>query len=175
VWFGGALPSEAQWEYAARMTSPGTIDNGNLKYAGSNTLNDVAWSGANSGSVDHEVGTLLPTGIGLYDMSGNAWERCLDWCNTTSYSYGDGMAYNNTASNWNKGDGSGDGATADNPFIDPVYNTDFTSRTVRGGSWGNNGAASFLLGYRNGNYAPTYLGNTVSFRVAVVTDELTQF
>jgi formylglycine-generating enzyme required for sulfatase activity len=161
VWFGGALPSEAQWEYAARMISPRVF--GNLKYAGSNTLNDVAWSTANAGGKDHEVGTLKPTGMGLYDMNGNADEWCLDWCNTTGI--GDNLVYNSTVANWNKGGFSGDGTTLNNPFIDPVYNTGST-RTFRGGSW-SDVATTFPLGYRSGNFVPSNLGSSLSFRVAV--------
>jgi formylglycine-generating enzyme required for sulfatase activity len=160
---GWAITTEAQWEYAARMTSPGVVDSATLKYAGSSTLNDVAWSKANSGSKDHEVGTLKPTGMGLYDMNGNAWEWTLDWCNSTANA--DGTAYNSTAANWNKGGSSGDGTTNDNPFIDPVYNTAGTTRALRGGAW-DAATTYFPLGYR-GTTAPTTLGGSVSFRVAV--------
>jgi formylglycine-generating enzyme required for sulfatase activity len=160
VWFGGALPSEAQWEYAARMTSQGALRT--FKYAGSNTLNDVAWSGANSGSKDHEVGTLLPTGMGLYDMTGNADEWCLDWCNTN------GGAYDNVASSWNRGSGSGDGKSAGNPLINPVYNIAHYSspRPRRGGNLFDLNV-NCHLGYRSCTDAPTYMNGTTSFRVAV--------
>jgi formylglycine-generating enzyme required for sulfatase activity len=63
------LPTEAQWEYAAR----GGNNSKGYKYAGSNVFNDVAWDEPNS------VGTKLPNELGLYDMTGNVWEWCDDW------------------------------------------------------------------------------------------------
>jgi uncharacterized repeat protein (TIGR02543 family) len=72
---GYRLPTEAQWEYAAK----GGSTPGNYTYAGSNTIGDVAWYSGNSGSKTHEVGKLAPNGLGLCDMSGNVWEWCWDW------------------------------------------------------------------------------------------------
>jgi formylglycine-generating enzyme required for sulfatase activity len=62
------LPTEAEWEYAAR--SGGKKE----KYAGGDDVDSVAWYRGNSGGHTHEVGTKSPNGLGIYDMSGNVWE-----------------------------------------------------------------------------------------------------
>ena len=76
------LPTEAQWEYAAR----GGSRSRGYKYSGSNDLGSVAWYTDYSGSKTHPVKTKSPNELGLYDMSGNVWEWCSDW--KGSYSSG---------------------------------------------------------------------------------------
>ena len=76
------LPSEAEWEYAAR----GGNRSRSYKYSGSNGLSDVAWYIDNSGSKTHPVGSKSPNELGLYDMSGNVSEWCSDWKGTYSSS-----------------------------------------------------------------------------------------
>ena len=95
------LPTEAQWEYAARGGR-----SGGTKYSGSNTIDDVAWYWDNRNGPT-PVGTKSPNALGLYDMSGNVWEWCLDW-------YGD---YPSLAQTNPQGPTSGD------------------YRVLRGGSW----------------------------------------
>lgn len=70
-----ALPTEAQWEYAAR----GGVKNVGYEYSGSNMIDDVAWHGSNSNSSTHPVGTKQPNELGIYDMTGNVHEWCRDW------------------------------------------------------------------------------------------------
>ncbi|MBR6848346.1 MAG: SUMF1/EgtB/PvdO family nonheme iron enzyme [Bacteroidales bacterium] len=69
-----ALPTEAQWEYAAR----GGQKSKGYKYAGSNTLDEVAWYANNSEGTTHPVGQKQPNELGLYDMTGNIWEWTRD-------------------------------------------------------------------------------------------------
>ena len=99
------LPTEAEWEYAAR----GGNQSQGYKYAGSNTVGDVAWHYGNSDHKTHPVGQKQPNELGLYDMSGNVWEWCQDW-------YGD---YSSSAQTNPTGPSSG------------------SYRVLRGGSWSN--------------------------------------
>ncbi len=118
------LPTEAQWEYAAR----GGNKSRGYKYSGSNDVGSVAWYYINSGNArldddsfwdvnklesnncrTHPVKSKQPNELGLYDMSGNVWEWCQDWYG----SYSGGSQTNPT------GPSSG------------------SSRVYRGGSWGS--------------------------------------
>jgi sulfatase modifying factor 1 len=114
-YYGGRLPTEAEWKYAARG---GKISKG-YRYSGSNTLGEVAWyednSNASGNSNLYEGKGTMPVGrkkaneLGLYDMNGNVWEWCSDWYDSDYYS--------------------------SSPFSNPQGPLSGTYRVLRGGSW----------------------------------------
>ncbi len=77
---GFALPTEAQWEYAARSGGK------NQKYSGGNDADRFAWYGNWLFGSTQPVGTKAPNGLGIYDMSGNVWEWCEDVYDRNAYS-----------------------------------------------------------------------------------------
>jgi formylglycine-generating enzyme required for sulfatase activity len=99
------LPTEAEWEYAARG---GSLSRG-YSYSGSNNLDAVAWYSANSGNGTHPGGEKQPNELGLYDMSGNVWEWVNDWDDGTYY--------------------------ANSPSNDPQGPSTGSARVFRGGGW----------------------------------------
>jgi len=99
------LPTEAEWEYAAR----GGKDGEGFEYSGSGTLDNVAWFSDNSDSKTHTVGTKRPNKLGLFDMNGNVWEWCSDWYDENYYS--------------------------NSPEENPAGPPSGTYRVLRGGAW----------------------------------------
>ena len=135
---GYRLPTEAEWEYAARA-GDNTVDT--LIYSGTNDKNklgEYAWYTSNSNSKTHEVGTKKANAFGLYDMSGNVWEWCWNWY-TDSY------------------DTTTDGGN------DPTGALSGSKRVYRGGGW--NGNSDFCaVSYRSLHY-PIYRSYHLGFRV----------
>ena len=139
---GYRLPTEAEWEYAAKGGHKSTSD---YKYAGSNRIKDVGWYIGNSNDVLHEVGGKSPNSLGLFDMTGNVWEWTEDWNNGDFY---EKPPKTNPAN-----------------LEDPDFlSSPMTGHTIRGGCWNCDIEYCDLL-YRY-SYTPWSTFNNVGFRIA---------
>ncbi|MDP4821252.1 MAG: SUMF1/EgtB/PvdO family nonheme iron enzyme, partial [Saprospiraceae bacterium] len=150
--YGYRLPTEAEWEFAARG---GNLSDG-YKYAGGDSANLVGWNLGNSFGKTYPVGQKLPNELGIYDMSGNVAEWVADWYDATYYGTSSGL--NPT------GPGMG------------------TQRVVRGGSWFHpedslrvSDRSSQLPSFRNNRIGlrlvrPVNLATVLTDSISMVTD-----
>ncbi|MEL6673567.1 MAG: formylglycine-generating enzyme family protein [Bacteroidota bacterium] len=146
------LPTEAQWEYAARGGEKGVwINRDSFEFSGSNDLKEVAWYKKNSLQETQSMGLKRPNVLGLYGMSGNVWERCQDWHDPNYY---------RTLKDQH----------GENPARNPAGPKDGWDKVVRGGAWLSDNLGYFRpsnhllshpadrydsLGFRLSRYSPT--------------------
>ncbi|AEE52752.1 formylglycine-generating enzyme family protein [Haliscomenobacter hydrossis] len=132
------LPSEAEWEYAAR----GGIHHSLYGYAGSNRLKDVGWYAENSHGETKAVGLKQPNALGLFDMSANVWEWCADhWHDNYKGATKDGSAW-------------------------IEMGEEGRSRVLRGGSWYLYNPIYYRVSYR-GSKDPGLDSDSVGFRLVL--------
>ncbi|MFP4225115.1 MAG: SUMF1/EgtB/PvdO family nonheme iron enzyme [Desulfobacterales bacterium] len=127
------LPTEAEWEYAARSCGKAH------KFSGGQDLDKLAWHYGNSSMTTQPVGQKQPNQLGLYDMSGNIYEWCLDVYLEDAYKRHDRK--------------------------NPVIRNQSGRRVIRGGSWSNS-AHEVRCAYR-GNVSPDFKGNYIGCRLVM--------
>ena len=128
------LPTEAQWEYAARGGQKSSF----TPFAGSYSVDAVAWYELNSFEHPHLVGERRSNELGLYDMSGNVWEWCSDWHGDYSSDY----------------------------QFDPIGPLSGDRRVIRGGSWDKLGYACRVAA--RGSFPPYSVDPEIGFRVVCI-------
>ncbi|QSH92109.1 hypothetical protein C5N99_05725 [Treponema medium] len=158
---GFRLPTEAEWEYAARwqgsdntnadkygevwLTKLNSVSGAKGNWEDAEKTGEVAWYSGNADSKTHPVGKKIANALGLHDMSGNVWEWCFDWY--------DDPTVNDAA------------YTSDGFVVDPQGGASGSNRVVRGGSWGND-AENCVVG-RRGYANPVISSVDLGFRVAM--------
>ncbi len=125
TWKGKRLPTEAEWEFAAKG---GIFGRKSPEYAGSPLPDEIAWYRNNSNQTLQRVGLKLPNKLGVYDMSGNVWEWCYDYYQSDYYT--ERLSKKRI------------------PQINPKGPSSGNSRTIRGGSW-MGGRNTVKLTYRS--------------------------
>lgn len=131
------LPSEAQWEYAARSGGMEEL------YAGGDQIDLLAWYEANSQGRTRPVGGKAPNGVGLYDMSGNVWEWCLDAYHADAY--------------------------AQHAGSNPLIRGDGEDRVIRGGSWHLDAWSARCA--RRFSFPHDFTGAGLGFRLVMVLEK----
>ncbi|MCL1993066.1 MAG: formylglycine-generating enzyme family protein [Spirochaetes bacterium] len=132
---GWRLPTEAQWEYAARAGTATAFSNGTQDWNDAASLDGIGWLYFNSGGMTHAVGRKAANPWGLHDMHGNVWEWVWDW--------------------W--------GVYTAQDETDPAGASSGTERVLRGGSWFNS-ALDVRSAFRNGA-APSSRNGNVGLRL----------
>lgn len=136
---GYRLPTESEWEYAARGGSRGDVSPEIIDrplYSGGEDPEPLGWFNTNSGKSSHPVKSKSPNELGLYDMSGNLWEWCWDYF----------------------------GEYPQEPVSNPPGASESTRRVLRGGAWFT---PAHLLRVTNRYWnAPSFQANSVGFRLA---------
>ena len=149
-----SLPTEAQWEYAAR----GGNKSKGYKYSGSDYLDEVRWYDWRGGRGTHPVGEKKSNELGIYDMSGNVWEWCRDSCE-----WKDGVVtdtYGVVTDTY--------GVVTDtykDGMVDP-WNRSGSWRVIRGGGWCDR--AEYCRSVGRFSVAPSARGSILGFRLALV-------
>jgi formylglycine-generating enzyme required for sulfatase activity len=133
------LPTEAEWEYAARAGTTSAFANGGISETGCDLdtkLNAMGWYCGNENSKTHAVAQKQANAWGLYDMHGNVWEWCQDWY----------------------------GSYPDISVTDPGGPSRGSYRVIRGGSWST--YAQYCRSAVRNNLSPGYRGNSIGLRLS---------
>jgi|GEM_PF-2018245 len=134
-YYGGRLPTEAEWEYAAK----GGRYTVQARYAGSNNADAVGWVKENAKGSLHPVKGKKTNELGLFDMTGNVFEWCADYYDAKYY------------------------GSANRPFVDPAGPPDGEYRVLRGGSFAN--AAKAAVNTRRNFDRPDVGSKRIGFRM----------